>query len=157
MGAADVTAPAPAAGDAAVEIPASGEYVLLGMPDLNGYLRGKALRRASFESAVRDGAVMTDLLLALDPVDTPITDYEEFGIRSGAGDLVVRPDLDTLSELSWRDGWSVCLSTPSWRDGTRCELAPREVLRDALATMAELGSACATPTTSRCRAGSATA
>ncbi len=115
------------------------EYVLLGMPDLNGYLRGKALRRNAFDTAVRDGAVMTDLLLALDPVDTPITDYESFGIRSGAGDLIVRPELDTLRPLTWRTGWSVCLSTPSWRDGRRCELAPREVLRTALATMAELG------------------
>src|SRR3712207_4762281 len=109
------------------------------MPDMNGYLRGKALRRDAFEAAVRDGTVMTDLLLALDPVDTPITEYEEFGIRSGAGDLVVRPDLDTLRELTWREGWSVCLSTPSWQDGSRCEIAAREVLRDALAQMAELG------------------
>ena len=29
------------------------EYVLLGLPDLNGYLRGKALRRSAFEAAVR--------------------------------------------------------------------------------------------------------
>jgi glutamine synthetase len=117
----------------------SGDYVLLGMPDVNGYLRGKALRRSSFEDAVRDGTVMTDLLLALDPVDTPITDYESFGIRSGAGDLVVHPDVDTLHQLTWRPGWSVCLSTPSWRDDSHCELAPREVLRNALATLAELG------------------
>jgi glutamine synthetase len=115
------------------------EYVLLGMPDMNGYLRGKALRRDAFESAVRDGTVMTDLLLALDPVDTPIDDYEGFGIRSGAGDLVVHPDVETLHPLTWRPGWSVCLSTPSWRDGSACELAPREVLRAALGAMAELG------------------
>ena len=118
---------------------AAGEYVLLGMPDVTGYLRGKALRRDAFEAAVREGTVMTDLLLALDPVDTPITDYERFGIRSGAGDLLVRPDLDTLHDVAWRPGWRVCLSTPSWRDGRRCELAPREVLRAALAAMAELG------------------
>jgi glutamine synthetase len=118
---------------------AAGERVLLGMPDLNGYLRGKALSRKAFDAAVRDGTVMTDLLLALDPVDTPITDYEEFGIRSGAGDLVVHPDVDTLHPMTWRPGWSVCLSTPSWRDGERCEIAPREVLRDALESMAQLG------------------
>jgi glutamine synthetase len=120
--------------------PAAGgsEFVLLGMPDLQGSIRGKALRPAAFESALRDGAVMTDLLLALDPVDEPITDYEHFGIRSGAGDLLVRPEPDTLHELRWRPGWRICLATPSWPDGSRCELAPREVLRDALAAMAEL-------------------
>jgi len=116
-----------------------GEFVLLGMPDVNGSLRGKALSRDAFEAAVRDGTVTTDLLLGLDPIDTPITDYEEFGIRSGAGDLIVHPDADTLRALAWRPGWSICLSTPTWRDGSRCELATREVLRSALAGMAELG------------------
>jgi glutamine synthetase len=115
------------------------EYVLLGLPDLNGYLRGKALSRKAFEAAVRDGTVMTDLLLGLDPVDTPITSYERFGIRSGAADLVVRPDPETLHELSWRPGWSICLGTPSWRDGNPCELSVRETLRRALDAMAELG------------------
>lgn len=114
------------------------QYVLLAMPDMNGYLRGKALRGKAFEAAAEEGTVMTDLLLGLDPVDTPIADYEDFGIRSGAGDLVVRPNLDTLHELTWRPGWSVCLATPSWRDGSPCELAPREVLRQALGAMAEL-------------------
>src|SRR5439155_10142919 len=75
---------------------AGGEFVLLGFPDVNGSIRGKALRPAAFEAAVRDGAVVTDLLLALDPTDTPITDYERFGIRSRAGDIIVRPEPDTL-------------------------------------------------------------
>jgi glutamine synthetase len=48
------------------------QYVLLAMPDMNGYLRGKALRRETFEAAAEEGTVMTDLLLGLDPVDTPI-------------------------------------------------------------------------------------
>src|SRR5262249_9656201 len=45
------------------------EFVLLVIPDVNGSLRGKALRPDAFEDAVRHGTVMTDLLLALDPVD----------------------------------------------------------------------------------------
>ena len=82
---------------------------------------------------------MTDLLLGLDPVDAPITAYEEFGIRSGAGDLVLHPDVETLHELTWRPGWSVCLGTPTWRDGRPCELSVRETLRRSLEAMAELG------------------
>ena len=72
------------------------EFVLLVIPDANGSLRGKALRPDAFEAAVRHGTVMTDLLLALDPVDVPISDYGKFGIRSGAADLVVHPDTSTL-------------------------------------------------------------
>lgn len=117
----------------------SAEFVLLGMPDLNGSIRGKALRQGAFESALRHGAVMTDLLLGLDPVDAPITDYERFGIRSGAADLLLEPDPETLHDLRWRPGWRVCLATPSWPDGRPCEFASREVLRGALHGMEELG------------------
>lgn len=115
------------------------EFVLLGIPDVNGSIRGKALRPAAFETALRHGTVMTDLILGLDPVDTPITDYERFGIRSGAADLLVQPDPATVHDLRWRPGWKVCLATPSWPDGTPCELASREVLRGVLASMEELG------------------
>jgi glutamine synthetase len=116
-----------------------GEFVLLGIPDVNGSIRGKALRPAAFDSAVRDGTVMTDLILGLDPVDTPITDFERFGIRTGAADLVVHPDPETLHQLTWRPGWRVCLATPSWPDGTPCDFAPREVFRHVLDEMGELG------------------
>jgi glutamine synthetase len=115
------------------------EFVLLGIPDVNGSLRGKALRPDAFESALRHGAPMTDLLLGLDPTDTPITDYERFGIRSGAADLIVHPDPSTLHDLRWRPHWRVCIGTPNWGDGSPCELASREVLRGALGQMSELG------------------
>jgi glutamine synthetase len=115
------------------------EFVLLVIPDVNGSLRGKALRPDAFEDAVRHGTVVTDLLLALDPVDAPISDYERFGIRSGAADLVVHPDTSTLHDLRWRPGWRICVGTPSWPDGRRCELASREVLRGSLSQMSTLG------------------
>ena len=140
MSTTDVTAK-PALGtesDPASSTP-GGEFILLGIPDVNGSIRGKALRPAAFEAALRYGTVMTDLLLALDPTDTPISDYTKFGIRSGAGDLVVRPDPSTLHALTWRPGWKVCLATPSWPDGSECELASREVLRRVLAGLSELG------------------
>jgi len=115
------------------------ELVLLAIPDVNGSLRGKALRPEAFETALRHGTVMTDLILGLDPVDVPISDYERFGIRTGAADLIVRPDPDTLHDLSWQPGWRICLATPSWPDGSPCEFAPREVFRGALGDMAGLG------------------
>ena len=118
---------------------AEGGFVLLGIPDINGSIRGKAFRPAAFETALQHGTVMTDLLLGLDPVDAPITDYERFGIRAGAADLVVHPDPETLHDLSWRPGWRICLATPSWPDDSPCEFAPRSVLTRVLGTMADLG------------------
>ena len=117
----------------------SEEFVLLGIPDMNGSIRGKALRPDAFESAVERGTVSTDLILGLDPTDTPITDYEDFGIRVGAPDIIVRPDPDTLRELSWRPGWRVCLATPSRRDGSPVEFATREVFRSVVQDVAGLG------------------
>ena len=135
----DAAARVAARSDVEGQLPASAEFILLGMPDVHGAIRGKALRPAAFKSAMRSGTVMTDLLLGLDPVDTPISDYSRFGIRAGAGDLLMRPDPSTLHELTWRPGWHVCLATPSWPDGTTCELASREVLRRVIGSLAELG------------------
>jgi glutamine synthetase len=115
------------------------EFVLLAIPDVNGSLRGKALRPDAFDTAVEHGTVMTDLILGLDPVDTPISDYERFGIRTGAADLLVHPDVETLRQLPWRPGWRVCLATPSWPDGSPCEFATREVFRAVLQDVADLG------------------
>jgi glutamine synthetase len=120
------------------ELPTDGGFVLLGMPDLQGQIRGKALCRSAFEAAMRDGAALTDLMLAVDPVDNPITEYESFGLRSGASDLLLHPEPSTLHELSWRPGWHVCIGTPRWRDGRGCELASREVLRTVLASVTEV-------------------
>jgi glutamine synthetase len=122
------------------EAPGPGEeFVYLGIPDVHGSIRGKALRPEEFDAARRNGAVMTDLLLALDPTDEPITDYEHFGIRAGAGDLRVHPEPDTLRDLVWLPGWRVCLATPTWLDGGQCALSSREALRGVLANMSELG------------------
>ena len=116
-----------------------GGYVLLGMPDMHGAIRGKALRPSSFEAAVENGAVMTDLWLGLDPVDLPITDYPDYGINAGAPDLLLEPDTSTRHSLSWRPGWEICLANPSWPDGSRCTLASREVLRDVLDRAGSMG------------------
>lgn len=138
----DIEVPTPfpttSAGDGPPQ-PPGGEFVLLAIPDMNGSIRGKALRPSAFESALRQGTVMTDLILGLDPVDTPIADYETFGIRTGAADLVVHPEPETLRELSWRPGWRVCLATPSWPDGSPCDLAAREVFRRTVDDLAGLG------------------
>jgi len=115
------------------------EFTVLGVPDMNGSIRGKALRPAAFDAAVRDGSAMTELVLALDPVDAPITVYDSIGVRSGSRDLVVRPEPETLREMTWRPGWRICLGTPFWQDGTTCELASRAVLRTALDAMAATG------------------
>lgn len=115
------------------------QFVLLGVPDLTGAIRGKALAPDAFETARRDGVAMTDLLLAVDPADAPIETYDSIGLRSGAADLIARPDSETLAELCWRPGWMICLADLERVDGSVCELAPRSLLRRALRELAALG------------------
>lgn len=121
------------------DAPTGEEFVLLAIPDMNGSIRGKALRPDAFEAAVEHGTVLTDLILGLDPTDTPIADYDAFGIRTGAADLIVRPEPDTIRQLVWRPGWRVCFATPSWSDGSPCDLAVREVFRGVLDVIGSLG------------------
>jgi glutamine synthetase len=125
--------------DARVRAPAETEMVMVAFPDVNGSLRGKALSAAAFERAVERGLPMTDLILGLDPLDVPISDYDQLGIRSGAADLVLHPEVDTLGSLSWQPGWRLCLATPRFVDGRRCAYASREVARAALEGLAGLG------------------
>jgi glutamine synthetase len=108
-------------------------FVLLGVPDVHGALRGKAFTSAEFQRVVSTGsAPLTDLMLALDPLDEPIVTFTEFGATAGSGDLLLRPEIDTLCELTWRPGWGLCLATPLWTDGSECELAPRVLLQQIL-------------------------
>lgn len=112
----------------------------LAFADVNGALRGKQYGDGAFASIQRRGhAVFTDLLLALDPVDEPITTLHEFGIRSGAADLRAVPVVDTLRELPWRRGARMCLADLEWPDGRPCGVAPRTALTNVLDRLASLG------------------
>src|SRR5437764_37193 len=115
------------------------DFVLLGMADIHGGLRGKALAQKEFQAAVERGwAPLGDLFLALDPVDAAI-DYPGIGLASGTPDLHLRPELDTLHELHLRPGWGVCIGALLWRDGTPCELYSRFVLLRTLQRAAAAG------------------
>ena len=79
----------------------SPRFVFLGMPDMHGSLRGKAMTGTEFEALVRRGtAPVTDLLLALDPVDEPIADYTR-GLRRRVGPFrfTRRYEMDRLADV----------------------------------------------------------
>ncbi|MBB4660550.1 glutamine synthetase family protein [Conexibacter arvalis] len=112
------------------------EWVVLSTPDLNGVLRGKALSARQFADAVhRDAVGITDLILATDALDTPIATSTCVGPGRGAGDLLLRPDLSTLTPLPWRPSWAWCLADVRWQDGSPCDIAPRVVCDTVLTAL----------------------
>lgn len=115
-------------------------FAFLGFVDVNGSLRGKSYDGDLFDRICERGSVpCTDLLLAVDPLDEAITTITEIGVRSGAGDLLIRPVTETIRELPWRPGSRICIGDLAWLDGSACELSTRAVLKAGLEQLAGLG------------------
>ncbi len=131
----------PGIGAVLTEIPDDAHSVMLLFPDLNGNLRGKLVepRLATSDQARTEGVPTTDLLLAVDPSDEPITTLTNRGINSGSMDLLLRPDLTTLRSLPWFPAAYLLLGDLHEADGAPCAISPRLVLRRALSALAEHG------------------
>lgn len=115
-------------------------FVYLGMPDAHGSLRGKTLSGREFEAACERGYMpLGDLMLAIDPVDHPISTLDDLASYRGCPDLLLRPDRETLRDLPGRPGWAVCIGTPHWEDGEVCELGPRVTAQGVLDRLAGRG------------------
>lgn len=121
--------------------PVDARSVVLLFPDVNGNLRGKMLDPSVLHSEQARGAGLptTDLLLAVDPVDEPITTLRGRGINAGSKDLLLRPDPSTLRPLPWFDRSYVLLGDLHEQDGTPCAISPRQVLRRTLRALADRG------------------
>jgi len=127
--------------DSANELPAGARSLLLLFPDLHGRLRGKMVepRVAGTAQARAEGLPTTDLLLAVDPRDEPITTLPTMGLKGGAKDLLLRPDPATLRPVPWFSDAYLLLGELHEAGGQPCEICPRQVLHRALAALADQG------------------
>jgi glutamine synthetase len=82
---------------------------------------------------------VTNLLLAVDPVDEPITTFAELGINGGAEDLRMVPIDGAMWRLPWNSQASLAFGELELDEGVPCELAPRSVLARAEQRLADLG------------------
>lgn len=130
------TVDAPAAGD---WLPADAHSILLLFPDVHGNLRGKMMSRSVVTTSPAAGVSTTDLLLAVDPVDEPITTMTDFGINGGAKDLLLRPDRQTTRPVPWLPECYLTLGDLFGSDGSPCGVSPRQVLRRALSALSDQG------------------
>jgi glutamine synthetase len=117
------------------------DEVVLALPDLTGRLQGTRLSARHFlDSAVRDGFGACTYLLTTD-VDMAVTatSGELDPARTGYGDLLVVPDLDTLRPLPWDPGAVLVIGDARHRDGQPVQVAPRQVLRAQVEALGALG------------------
>ncbi len=116
------------------------DTVLLALTDMQGRLQGKRLMASHFLDVVaHHGAESCNYLLAVDVDMATVDGYEMSSWERGYGDMLLRPDLDTLRLVPWQDGTAVCLADVEWLDGSEVVASPRQILRRQLARLAERG------------------
>jgi glutamine synthetase len=104
-------------------------------PDLHGYARGKDVPIAEFDRVAEEGLAFCAAIMGTDLRHTPVTGPEE-----GYPDLIVKPDVETMTPVPWEPGLACCLADvyPAHPDGPE-PADPRGALRRATDEFAELG------------------
>jgi glutamine synthetase len=121
------------------------DTILLVITDMQGRLQGKrmAAEHVLAEVFPADGPPGTvegcDYLLAVDVDMNTVDGYELSGWSRGYGDLVWRPDLDTIRRIPWHEGTALIHCDVVYADGTPVAPAPRQILRGQLDRLAERG------------------
>jgi glutamine synthetase len=125
----DVTTLTRAIGDGEIDT------VLVAFPDLQGRLVGKRVTGHFFlDHVLDDGVEACNYLLAVDVDMTPLRGYDFANWEQGYGDVVARPDLETLRTVAWLDATALVLCDVFDADtGEPVEVSPRQVLRRQIA------------------------
>ncbi len=116
------------------------DTVLLALTDMQGRLQGKRLTATHFlAEVVEHGAEGCNYLLAVDVDMATVDGYAMSSWERGYGDMLLKPDLDTLRPVPWQEGTVICLADVAWLDGSDVVASPRQILRRQLARLAERG------------------
>jgi glutamine synthetase len=121
------------------------EMIRLSWPDQHGLLRGKALTKEAFLSALDSGAEITMAPFFFDTANAIVFNPFMSGggfsdpALSGSPNVIMVPDPSTFKVLPWAPatGWVLC--DLYMRDGEPFPFAPRRLLKDALDRLGETG------------------
>ena len=117
------------------------ETVVMAFADPYGRLLGKRFDAEHFvQDAAAHGTHVCDYLLTADMEMEPVQGYRFASWERGYGDVLLRPDADTLRRASWSERTALVMcDVLGTQDGALVDVAPRSLLRRALADAAELG------------------
>lgn len=116
------------------------DTVAVSITDMQGRLQGKRIHAQYFVDEVLAHATEgCNYLLAVDVDMNTVEGYAMSSWDSGYGDMVMRPDLDTLHRVPWHPGTVGVLCDVLWEDGSDVVASPRQVLRQQLRRLEAAG------------------
>ena len=105
--------------------------------NLEGSFIGKVFAPRRFLSGLDQGFAFSDVAFGLDLGNKPVFGFAMPPWRTDLGDILLKPDLDTVIE--WAPGRAAVLGTFTTEAGAPLSVCPRSALADAVAGLGELG------------------
>ncbi|MBW4032042.1 MAG: glutamine synthetase [Acidobacteria bacterium] len=116
------------------------DTVIVAFCDMQGRLVGKRTSARLFqEDIAAHGAEACNYLLAVDVEMNTVDGYAISSWETGYGDMVLKPDLDTLRVIPWLPGTAMVMADLTTMDGSLVPQSPREILKTQIARLAERG------------------
>ncbi|MDR3331425.1 MAG: glutamine synthetase family protein [Synergistaceae bacterium] len=113
--------------------------VEIGFADINGNMIGKRLPARFLLEHMTDGTGLCRAPLTWDIQSEYFTTSKFAGFEYGASDMILKPVYSTLREIPWRKGVAFVLSDLYVDTGELIQAAPRQVLKNVLARLDNLG------------------
>ncbi len=116
------------------------DTVLLAFPDMQGRLVGKRVSARLFQDEVAaHGAEACNYLIAVDVEMNTVGGYTLSSWETGYGDMVLKPDFDSLRLIPWLPGTAMLMADLTSTSDEPLIQSPREVLRTQLARLEKAG------------------
>jgi glutamine synthetase len=113
------------------------DVVRVSYPDLIGVDRGRDVLLDELPSAVEHGLAFCRAVYHTSPMGDVVP--VRGGLDAGLPDIIVRPDLSTITALPWEPGVAWCLGEASTPDGDDAPESPRAVTRRVADQLGGLG------------------
>ena len=113
------------------------DVVRVSYPDLMGVDRGRDVLVEEFAATARHGLAFCRAVYHTSPMGDVVP--VQGGLEAGLPDILVRPDLATLTRMPWEPNAAWCLGDASTPDGQPAPESPRAVVRRVADQIASLG------------------
>jgi glutamine synthetase len=116
------------------------DTVIVAFPDMQGRLVGKRVSARLFQDEVAaHGAEACNYLIAVDVEMNTVGGYTLSSWETGYGDMVLKPDFDSLRLIPWLPGTALVMADLTSIEDAPLVQSPREILRAQLKRLEDKG------------------